>query len=74
MARSAFGRAFTSTRSFIEVAYLGAALALAQGLELVGDAFQWSDLVSRVVMIALIAGFPLAITSRGTTDTEGCGA
>ena len=44
------------------VAYLGAALALAQGAELVGDAFQWADSVDRVVMIVLIAGLPLVLT------------
>jgi TolB-like protein len=44
------------------VAYFGAALALAQGAELVGNAFDWPDLVSRVLMLLLIAGVPLAIT------------
>ena len=44
------------------IAYLGAALALAQGVELAGDAFQWSDIVGRVVILTLIAGFPLALT------------
>jgi len=44
------------------VAYLGAALALAQGAQLVGDAFQWSDAVARDLMIALIAGLPVALT------------
>jgi TolB-like protein len=44
------------------VAYLGAALALAQGIQLAGDAFHWSDTVGRVAMVALIAGFPIALT------------
>jgi TolB-like protein len=44
------------------VAYFGAALALAQGTELVGNAFDWPDLVSRVLMLVLIAGLPLTIT------------
>ncbi len=44
------------------VAYLGAALAVAHGAELVGHAFHWPDLAGRVVMVALIAGFPIALT------------
>jgi TolB-like protein/Tfp pilus assembly protein PilF len=44
------------------VAYLGAALALAQGIQLAADAFQWSDTVGRVAMLALIAGLPIALT------------
>ena len=44
------------------VAYLGAALALAHGEDLVGHAFEWSEIVSRIFMIALIAGFPIALT------------
>jgi TolB-like protein/Tfp pilus assembly protein PilF len=44
------------------IAYLGAALALAHGAELVGHAFHWPDVVGRVVMIALIGGFPIALT------------
>jgi TolB-like protein len=44
------------------VAYFGAALALAQAAELVGNAFDWPGLVSRVLMLVLVAGLPLAIT------------
>ena len=44
------------------VAYFGAALALAQGAELVGNAFNWPDAVSRVLMLVLIAGLPLVVT------------
>ena len=44
------------------VAYLGAALAVAHGAELVGHAFHWPDFAGRVVMVALIAGFPIALT------------
>jgi len=44
------------------IAYLGAALALAHGAELVGHAFHWPDVVGRIVMIVLIAGFPIALT------------
>jgi TolB-like protein/Flp pilus assembly protein TadD len=44
------------------VAYLGAALALAHGQELVGHAFHWPDLVGRIFMVALIAGLPIALT------------
>jgi TolB-like protein len=42
--------------------YLGAALALAHGQELVGHAFHWPGVFNRVFMIVLIAGFPLALT------------
>jgi TolB-like protein len=44
------------------LAYLGAALALAHGDDLVSHAFQWPEVVSRVFMIGLIAGFPIALT------------
>jgi TolB-like protein/Flp pilus assembly protein TadD len=44
------------------VAYLGAALALAHGQELVGHAFRWPDVVNRIFMLALIAGLPIALT------------
>src|SRR5688572_28527738 len=44
------------------IAYLGAELALAHGAELVGHAFHWPDVVGRIVMIALIGGFPIALT------------
>ncbi len=44
------------------IAYLGAALALAHGAELLGHAFHWPEIFWRVVMIALVAGFPIALT------------
>jgi TolB-like protein len=44
------------------LAYLGAALALGQGAELVGNAFDWTETAGRVLMLVLIAGFPLALT------------
>jgi adenylate cyclase len=44
------------------LAYLGAALALAHGGDLVSHAFQWPEVVSRVFVIGLIAGFPIALT------------
>jgi TolB-like protein len=44
------------------VGYLGAALALAHGQELVGHAFHWPDSVARMFMVVLIAGLPVAIT------------
>jgi TolB-like protein len=42
--------------------YLGAALAIAQAQEIVGDAFGWSSLVDRIVVITLIVGLPIALT------------
>jgi TolB-like protein/tetratricopeptide (TPR) repeat protein len=44
------------------LAYLGAALALAHGQELVGHAFNWPEGVARVLMALLIVGFPVALT------------
>ena len=44
------------------VGYFGAALALAQGADLAGNAFDWPNLVSRVLMLVLIAGLPLVVT------------
>lgn len=44
------------------LAYLGAALALVQGFQVAADAFQWSDSASRVLIMALVAGFPVALT------------
>jgi TolB-like protein len=43
-------------------AYLGAALAVAQALEIVADAFAWPNVASRIVVITLIAGLPVALT------------
>src|SRR5688572_7647180 len=44
------------------VAYLGAALALAHGAELVTHALHWPDGVWRGVVLMLIVGFPIAVT------------
>jgi hypothetical protein len=44
------------------VAYLGAALALAQGQELLAGTFGWPGTVSRAIMIVLISGLPVAVT------------
>src|SRR5262245_17399940 len=44
------------------IAYLGAALALGQGADLLGEAFQWPGVVGRVLLILLVAGFPIALT------------
>jgi TolB-like protein len=44
------------------VAYLGAALALAHGQELVGHAFHWPDIANRIFIVALIVGLPIALT------------
>ena len=44
------------------VAYLGAALALAHGAELVTHALHWPDGVWRGVVLTLIVGFPIAVT------------
>jgi TolB-like protein len=44
------------------IAYLGVALALAQGQELVARALNWPDVVGRTLVIALIAGLPVVLT------------
>lgn len=44
------------------VGYLGAALALAHGAELVSHAFHWPEAIWRGVVITLVAGFPFALT------------
>src|SRR5262249_21696181 len=43
------------------VGYLGAALALAHGQELVAHTFHWPEMVGRLLMGVLIVGFPIAI-------------
>ena len=43
------------------IGYLGAAFALAQGAEVVGNAFDWPDVVGRILILALIAGLPIAL-------------
>jgi TolB-like protein len=44
------------------LAYLGAALALAQAQELVANAFDWPEVVGRAFIALLIVGLPIAIT------------
>ncbi|HEX5049723.1 MAG TPA: hypothetical protein VFX89_21595 [Gammaproteobacteria bacterium] len=44
------------------IGYVGAALALAQGFDVVAHAFDWPSTVTRVVLIGLLIGFPIAIT------------
>jgi TolB-like protein len=44
------------------LAYLGAALALAHGAELLGHTFHWPEIALRLIMGALIVGLPLALT------------
>lgn len=44
------------------LAYLGAALAIAHGAELMGHTFAWPDSLQRLIMGVLIAAFPLALT------------
>lgn len=44
------------------IAYLGAALAIAQGHQLIADAFQWPGTTDRALLAALIVGFPVALT------------
>jgi TolB-like protein/Flp pilus assembly protein TadD len=44
------------------VGYLGVSLALAQGQELLANAFDWPAVATRIVLSALIVGFPIAIT------------
>jgi len=43
------------------IAYLGAALALAHGQELLAHTFHWPELIGRLVMGSLVVGFPIAI-------------
>jgi TolB-like protein len=43
------------------LAYLGAALALAHGQELLAHTYNWPDVVGRVLMGALVVGFPISI-------------
>jgi len=44
------------------IAYLGAALAIGQAHELIANAFAWPSLIGRIVVSALIVGFPIALT------------
>lgn len=43
------------------LAYLGAALAIAHGGELLGHTFTWPELTNRILMGALIVGLPIAL-------------
>jgi TolB-like protein len=42
--------------------YLGAAIAIAHGQELMADAFDWPHVLSRILMSVLVLGFPLVLT------------
>ena len=42
--------------------YLGAAIAIAHGQELMADAFDWPHLIGRILMSVLVVGFPLVLT------------
>ncbi|HEY6455535.1 MAG TPA: hypothetical protein VIY90_09685 [Steroidobacteraceae bacterium] len=42
--------------------YLGAAIAIAHGQQLMADAFDWPHLVGRILMSALVLGLPLILT------------
>jgi hypothetical protein len=42
--------------------YLGAALAIANGQELMAHAFGWPEIVAKIVMALLILGLPLVLT------------
>jgi TolB-like protein/Flp pilus assembly protein TadD len=44
------------------LAYLGAALAIGQGHQLVADAFGWPSTADRILAAVLIVGFPIALT------------
>lgn len=44
------------------IGYFGAALAVAHGAELVTHALHWPDVVWRILVLALIVGFPIALT------------
>jgi TolB-like protein len=43
------------------LAYLGAALAIAHGTELLGHTFHWPELTNRIVMGTLVVGLPIAL-------------
>jgi len=42
--------------------YLGAAIAIAHGQELMAEAFDWPHLIGRILMSVLVLGFPLVLT------------
>jgi adenylate cyclase len=43
------------------LAYLGAAITIAHGEELLAHAFAWNDGIARGLLAALVAGFPIAL-------------
>ena len=43
------------------LAYLGAALALAHGADLLGHTFNWPEAINRLLLGVLIVGFPVAL-------------
>jgi len=44
------------------LAYIGVALAIAHGAELMSSAFEWPHVVGRVVILLLLLGLPLVVT------------
>ena len=44
------------------LAYIGAAITIAHGQELLAHAFAWSDIYARWVLALLLVGFPIALT------------
>jgi TolB-like protein len=42
--------------------YLGAAIAIAHGQQLMAEAFDWPHLIGRILMSVLVLGFPLILT------------
>src|ERR1700722_1961569 len=42
--------------------YLGAAIAIAHGQELMADAFDWPHVFGRILMSVLVLGFPIVLT------------
>src|SRR5215469_7679026 len=42
--------------------YVGAAIAIAHGQELLADAFDWPHLIGRVLMSVLVVGLPVVLT------------
>ena len=44
------------------LAYVGAAITIAHGQELLAHAFAWNEIYARWVMALLLVGFPIALT------------
>ena len=42
--------------------YLGAAIAIAHGQELMAEAFEWPHVIGRILMSVLVLGFPVVLT------------